>query len=250
MPGYPPPTQPVAGASPTAPPAAVETRPIDLLLARTWPRLETAVAALQQQGGDAASALASSPLPGPGPQLANSLLSFFALLGGGDPRSWLGTVAGQLAAPAGRPELTGDLARDLGQFVRISAEPEPGQWRAFLFPLFDGSALHQIRFFTRSQPGSGEDPDEGAGTRFVVDVELSRLGTIQLDGLVTLARFELVVRSHTALPESARSHIQAVFEEANDIGGAAGALRFQAVQRFPVDPLAERLSGDRDAMLA
>ncbi len=134
--------------------------------------------------------------------------------------------------------------------MRVSAEPEPGQWRAFLFPLFDGSALHQIGFFTRNQPGSGEDPNEGAGTRFVVDVELSRLGAIQLDGLVTLARFELVVRSHTALSETARSHIQTVFEEANEIGGATGALRFQATRRFPVDPLAERLSEDANALLA
>ena len=225
-------------------------RPLDLLLARSWPRLETAIAALQQGGGDATAALKSGTLPAPGQHLASSLLSFFALLGGGDPRSWLGTLAGRLADPAGRPELTGHLARDIGQFVRISAEPEPGQWRAFLFPLFDGSALHQIRFFTRNQPGSGDDPNEGAGTRFVVDVDLSRLGAIQLDGLVTPARFELVVRSHSALPEEARGHIQAVFEEANEIGGATGALRFQATQRFPVNPLAERLSGDRNALLA
>ena len=79
---------------------------------------------------------------------------------------------------------------------------------------------------------------------------MSRLGAIQLDGLVTPARFELVVRSHSALPEEARGHIQAVFEEANEIGGATGALRFQATQRFPVNPLAERLSGDRNALLA
>jgi len=98
--------------------------------------------------------------------------------------------------------------------------------------------------------GQGEDDEDAAddqGTRFVVEFSLSRLGDMQLDGLIKHKRFDLILRSTQDLSAAVRDHITTLFTQANEITGFVGGVQFQAVPggHFPVDPRNEIAGPDR-----
>ena len=135
------------------------------------------------------------------------------------------------------------LGDDFSNLRRLSEERGPGDWRTFLFPFFDGEELQQIRMFTRSY-GDDEEEDEdeegrrGRNVRFVVDVNLTKLGDLQLDGLVQERRFDLIVRSKADLTPETRQEIQDIFADGVEATGFEGirnsaALPDIAVRRGP-----------------
>ncbi len=73
----------------------------------------------------------------------------------------------------------------------------------------------------------------------MIEASLSRLGDIQLDGLVRQLRFDLMVRTQAPLPRTMRLDIEALFDNANEQFGVHGAIKFQVLPRFPVDPVHE-----------
>ena len=100
-------------------------------------------------------------------------------------------------------------------------------------------ALRQINLFYR-RGRQGKDKRGGNdvnGSRFVVEIELSRMGAFQFDGLVRERRFDLVVRSRIALTTTMRRDITALYQEAMELGRYNGDIVFQTVRDFPVAPL-------------
>jgi hypothetical protein len=92
-----------------------------------------------------------------------------------------------------------------------------------------------------AQHGRDGDP----GTRLLIDVELTRLGRLQLDGLVQRRRFDLIVRARQALAPEMRRDIAAIFHEAREAAGLAGDIAFLATRDFLAPPI---LAGGHDAL--
>ena len=121
------------------------------------------------------------------------------------------------------------------------ADSPSGDWRLFFIPLLGGDQVQQLRLFLRhGQQGSGgggggEEDDEP--TRFVVELELSRLGDLQLDGLVRDKRFDLILRTRAPLPEFMRRDIAQIFQDANGATGYAGNIGFQSSTAWRFMPI-------------
>ena len=78
---------------------------------------------------------------------------------------------------------------------------------------------------------------------FLLDVELSRLGPLQFDGLVRGKRLDLMLRTQRPLDPAMRQEIAEIFQTAQQATGYAGQLFFQAGAPF-LKPLApQRASG-------
>ena len=197
---------------------------------RQWPALSEAVDALEHAAPNTALQMLHTALPRPDANLAANLMFFLAALRGGDLRSWLGDAPTR-ALQKINPALPTRLRDDLRQISRLADEAPGSDWRTVLVPFHDGERLEQIRLLTRRQDQDEEsDADAGPGTRFVVDVTLSRLGHIQLDGLVDPGhrRLDMVVRSDTRLPAAVQNDIRRLYEEAGEITGYRGGVGFQA----------------------
>jgi hypothetical protein len=142
--------------------------------------------------------------------------------------------AGPATGRAPRPD------HDFAQISRLAADPATGEWRTWLVPVHDGGAIELVRLFIKRHRGRTADDDErDSGTRFLVEVDLSRLGPMQLDGLVQQKRFDLIVRSHAPLPRHMRKDIYAIFDDALAATGYSGGITFQATPTFVVSPLTE-----------
>ena len=176
----------------------------------------------------------------PGDRLASAVLAFLAALKRGDFTGWFGAEAIKALESRGRANLLSRLAKHFSAQTRF-AEPTPsGEWQALMVPLLIGETVRQFRFFfRRRRDGADGDRDN----RFVVEVEESRLGGLQLDGLIKAARFDLVLRSHKPLPDEARREISEIFADGLAITGQTGILAFQTMENFPVSPM-ESMAGE------
>ena len=215
---------------PTAPGPSHGPAPLSTL-AHAWPALDEALQALREVAAPGTGAIAMpKTVPQPGPRLTSGLLFFLAALGAGDVHRWLGQQATQTLKNAGREALLSRLGQDFGQLSRLAESPA-GDWRLFFLPLLNGHQVQQLRLFLRhGQHGhdGGEGDEDGDSTRFIVELELSRLGELQLDGLVRNRRLDLILRSRAPLPDFMRREIVQIFHEANGATGYEGSVGFQS----------------------
>lgn len=101
-----------------------------------------------------------------------------------------------------------------------------------MIPLLVGTAIEPVRLFVHRTDGEAARNAAaagGSGHRFVVDLTFSRLGRMQLDGLLQRRdkRFALIIRTLTPLPEEMRRDITALFIRSSDAVGLAGNVLFR-----------------------
>ena len=202
----------------------------ELLMSRDWQALKEAVAVLREAEPLIAQQFLNTVVPRPDAQLAANVLFFLAALRGGNVRAWLGDGPSRTLQRQ-KPDLLSRLGDEFRTIGRMADEPVSGDWRIAVVPFNSGEELQQIRFFMRRHGAEDDEDEEGGdpGTRFIVDVELSRLGRMQLDGLVRGGdkRLDLIVRSASSLPRHMRDDIQGIFQDACQLTGMTGAATFQ-----------------------
>jgi len=198
-------------------------------LAAAWPNLESLEEALFRGVPAAQSEAVARALPQIGPRLASGVLFFLSALNQGNVAGWL-AKAGITGEVGDRRDMLDRLGREFAGLSR-SIETTAGEWRFVNLPLWSDQGLRELRCFFRHQEhgGRGGGEDENA-TRFVLELELTHHGELQLDGLVRARLFDLVLRSRRPLPSLVRGDLIALFEETNAIAGYNGRLSFQASQ--------------------
>lgn len=194
-----------------------------------WPALEEAIAILAQVAPDLAAKLRATLMPGSGPQLAGTLLFLLGALYEG---AWPGIGAALAAADHGK--LGQRLTDDAEELRRLAADPATGDWRVLTLPLLAGMTVLPLRLFMRRRK-TGAPAEEAI--RFAIEVELSRLGPLQLDGLLRGTHLILVLRSHRGLPLSLREDAAAVCRRALEEWGLSGDLSFATAAEFALAPL-------------
>lgn len=214
-----------------APAAAAPS--FDPLNGGDWPALRRTLDALVQADAGGARSLMAQILPQAGPRLAAAMAHFTGSVAkGADARRWLGEKATRLLEAEGRSEALSALDGDFKALGRQAAEPLQGEWRAWSMPFSDGQEISRIHLFVR-QAGDDEEGGEsgrpgGRARRFVLELELSRLGPIQLDGLVRDKRFDLILRMRDSFPDDMRREIQGIFTRTLAALGLSGDASFQA----------------------
>ena len=194
-----------------------------------WSSLREALDAAERTTPGAAQQLLGTTVPRPGPTFAAGVLFFIAALRAGDVRSWLGNDVTGALVRGGHGEILTRIGEEFQQIGRLASEPQSNGWQTVLFPVFDGERLQQIRMYMRRHGRKDPDGDDSqsAGSRFVVEADLSRIGPIQLDGLVRKKRLDLILRTRNPLPEPMRSEITAIFADALTTADLAGAVSFE-----------------------
>lgn len=217
--------------------ASSNTAPALTGVATAWTALEDAHAILTAATSPNGTPLAATTIPGTGPHLTTALAFFMNALFHGSFQDWIGRDAHRVLETGNKRELLARLSDDFAHVSRLAGESPGSEWRIAVLPLLDDGILHQIRLYLRRRENDDGDNTGDAGTRFVVEASLTRLGPVQLDGLVRPNRFDLMVRTRDALPPHMRADITELFGNANREFGARGRIDFQVHDTFPVRPL-------------
>jgi hypothetical protein len=206
-----------------------------LFRSRSWPALEQAFQAIEEVSPGSAQKLTNSFVPRPGAALTSSIIYFLSALKGGDLRSWVGEKSLRLIQRS-QPNIISRIREDFSTLSRMADEPASGDWRVALIPINTGAEIQQIRLLLR-QNKEETNEDKTSDTRFVIDVDLSRFGRLQLDGLVREKgkSLDLIVRSDAHLANTIQNDIRTIFLEAADLTGLKGGVNFQSAPADFVD---------------
>lgn len=208
-------------------------RVFDPLFGGTWGALEDALLALSASSPAAAQNMLQT-IPAATARLAPTSLFFLAALRMGNIESWLGENALQALRSGGKRELAERLTQDFAKLASLSKTAIAGEWRAISMPLLQQDQhVHLIQFFLRQPPpdDTGEEGDTAGArektTRFILNLHLSRMGDMQLDGFVQKKRFDLIMRAEESLPAAIRQEILQKFAAGLEHSGMEGSMRFQ-----------------------
>jgi hypothetical protein len=169
-----------------------------------------------------------------------ALLGLTAMADMGSVRTWLGEQRVSQLEDAGKKRQLDHLDRQASQLKTPVRMPLPGDWQSLLLPMPLPDRVERIRLVVRRPPEDDQEAQtrDEEGTRFLLDLTMSNLGAMQLDGLVRRKskRFDLILRSHGALPSVAQGDIAAIFAKTLDGFGLKGRATFQQTTKF-IEPV-------------
>lgn len=208
-----------------------------------WPTLTESLAILQRADPQAAVQLAQS-IPDGGPRTVVAIMAFTQALRTGDPRQWPGDAnlrAIERAGPRGA-HLASQLSGEISEMATRTRDVG-GEWRSLPVPWNAEGRIERIALVTRREEPQDEDEKKQhgrKGTRFLIDLDLSKLGSMQLDGMFRKETrgFDMMIRTKETLPDLMRRDLTGMFANSNAAMGLKGGLTFQVVKKFP-DPIAD-----------
>lgn len=162
-----------------------------------------------------------------------SVLFMLTALRFGDMRALVKDDVLQAARESGAEDLISRVMGELSQATQNWQKPEaladPAAWRSLALPLWSDGGASRLALHVRREPDpEQEDGDTRAwGQRLVVEVNLSRLGPLLLDGFILAKRFALTLRSQRKLPTSLQAEIQTAFDASLGAAGWSGRLSFE-----------------------
>jgi hypothetical protein len=217
----------------------------DLPPENTWSTLQSVLQALP--AGSAAAQALRNTLPTPTQQLAPTALLFLAALRSGDIGNWLGANTLQTLLQSGKKELADALSSDFDKLSTQSKNILPGNWRAVSIPLRHESQISQMQFYVRRQHDQEQDKKSGANkpaTRFILNVTLSRMGALQLDGFIQKKNFDIILRTDEKLPFDMRQELMKRFAQGLDQVQMQGGISFQTRQQGWMMPEAQNMTAE------
>ncbi len=212
----------------------------------SWPAMEESLAALLGTNAAAANSLVSKTAQG-GNKLTNSLLFFLKAAGMAGNSNWMGSDVEKALSRSSQLALSG-LRSDIGQMASLASETI-GEWRPILLP-FDarGGDVPLAALLLGQRPDIDPDAhqdnpglrqrDKEDAQRFILQVQFSVLGDIQLDGNILKQSFDLTVRSKTDLPAALQQDASALFYDALSANNFTGTIEFRQQDAFTVDAAA------------
>ncbi len=204
--------------------------PFNPLASAAWPALDEALRVMEKSDPAMAQALRST-LPTPTPQLVPTALFFLAALRLGAVDGWLGDNTLRVLRDAGKKDLAETLGSDFTKLSRQSKEVLADEWRSLSMPILHDEQVSQMQFYVRQQhdrENSGREGEKKPVTRFLLNLHLSRMGEMQLDGFIQKKNFDIVLRTEEKLPFDMRQELMKRFAQGLEQVQMQGGISFQA----------------------
>ncbi|RMF08535.1 MAG: hypothetical protein D6763_09770 [Alphaproteobacteria bacterium] len=248
-------------SSPPPTPTEVPVVPLTDYL-HNWPALSALVSTATELDPGLGQAIASK-LPTPERPINAATLLFLNLAGLKAPaRRLVGPEGTKTLEQQGQRSLLNALEDDLARLASVGQDRGPNtEWRPFFLPLQTDSGIQALVMLVRQSMSnephmpddapSGDDNGDGDGgtdktvTRFILDLSLSRLGPVQVDGMIAGNTFDLILRTREPLTDTTQADISRLFGAALARNGFTGEVGFQPGLPFAVDVAGELRKADR-----
>ncbi len=219
-------TAPQGGAAAIA--AATQSEILDktFITREKWPALDETIKVLNEVAPQAAQNIKNTMLS-PTAKVIPTTLFILAALRLGNVENWIGGNVLKELRNAGRRELADKLTNDFTRMSNLSKEPIADEWRPFSLPFIHDEQLSQIQMYIRDEEQNNEDGAREKSTRFILNLNLSRIGQMQLDGNTNKKTLDLIIRSEEPLPFEIRQEIMKSFTSGIEQVNMQGNISFQ-----------------------
>lgn len=164
-------------------------------------------------------------------EMGPALLFFLSAIRSGNITNFFSHEKLDLLRQLGKTELINRLSQDTGTLSRLMTEPRAaGQdWKTIPIPMFcegqvEKIVLHYKREDTENDKDQQEKDDQ---TRFIMELDLSRMGSVQIDALARPGKLDMIVRTQSALSLPMRQTMRRLYVEALEYSRISGELSFQ-----------------------
>ncbi len=218
----------------SAPLPATPPTVFELLNGFRWPVFDEFMdlTGMQFPGSPATQTLANIlPNPAQPAKIPAAALLFIAAVKAGDINAWLGEKNVDSLRRMGKAEFVSRMVREFSGLNKLASEPVTPEWRGMSIPMYGEGQIDKIQLYYRHSD-HGDDRDEeqaqkGRGTRFIMDLNLSQMGPVQLDGYVRGKIVDLAVRTQHPFSAAMRHTMTQRYIRALEAGGFEGSLIFQ-----------------------
>lgn len=209
---------------------------------RNWDSLDEAIGFLKANHPDIANEVAQR-LPNMGHKFLGNLINIMATVKSGEVAGILGKRAAKLLE-TNAPDLFAKLKGDFAQIQTNTNNSSLPHWSWIALPWMHAGEFHQARLYVSKEPPENEKQGGTShGQRFILEVGLSELGSLQFDGFVRERQegksFDLIVRSDKPLSDDVSEGIRDIFSNSAAITGMRGQVQFQQGTQHFINPLAE-----------
>ncbi len=210
--------------------------PETLLTPGPWPVMQEIAQALAQSSPAAAQVFNNVVANAANPtQITPAAMFFIAAVRAGDMGNWLGEKVLETLRSQGRSNLLSRLGGETSGLSRLDGGTVSQDWRGMSFPLIWQNEMQKVALYYKHDGSSGGDEERSGGkqTRFIFDLNLSRMGKVQLDGLLRNTgpkdtKLDLIVRTREPFTGSMQQEMRRTYVSALEQAGFSGELSFTA----------------------
>lgn len=195
--------------------------------ASLWPAMDDLFQAFYQATPQAAQILARTiPSPANPQNFGASLILFAAAIKSGNLEEWLGQKKLDMVQKIGKADVVSRLSSETAPLTR-NADTPATEWKSFPVPILWQNEISKVMFHVRREPDEDQNNNPELGTRFLLDLSLTRMGNVQLDGLLRGSRLNLIVRTEMPISYSMQEAMKRAYADALDGSAIYGELGFQ-----------------------
>ncbi len=182
-------------------------------------------------------------LPKPGAAAFTApVLMLASAMRSGEISQWLGDKTLEGIKTARRADILTRLGEGMAH-AQNAANGDDGpaaaraDWRAMTLPMLHGGQVTPVMLHVRGFEREDANAPDGklSGTRFVMDVSLSRMGPLQIDGFSLDKRLDVTLRSERNLSPAMREIMRTLYAQTVADIGFAGQLNFASDRKGWVD---------------
>jgi len=182
-------------------------------------------------------------IPSPSyPQAMGSLSLFFlSLMRSGDTDGWVANEAVALLRQMGKSDALRAVNSDMALTSKIENLSLPQDWKMTLLPLLWENQIYKTplyyKHFSDEENKQDAEDKKRRRLRFLFDLNLSRMGGVQVDGFMQSERLDIILRTKTRLSPPMQNNMKKIYAGAMDKSRLTGELSFQFKPEHWVDLL-------------
>lgn len=205
-------------------------QPAEYLTSQEWSAIEESSRIISSNTPQAAQSLAGTiPSPANPTQMGAAILFFLAAIRTGDIGSWLGEKSTEILKRDGKNSLLSRLSKEITDSGKKLNETAKQDWKGFSFPISWNNELHKATLHYRNQNerNDSDEQNDKKQTRFIIDIKFSKMGDVQIDGLLHGKRLDLALRTQQRISPSMQKEMRKLYTESIGQTGYEGEISFQ-----------------------
>lgn len=160
-------------------------------------------------------------------------LILMSLFSKGHGEQWVPESIINILRDHGQQNILRALVQDQNMMARLENTPLPQEWRANVFPFWHDGQVHKLPLYFKSwdEQNAQDHEKRRKKMRFLFDLNLSRMGPIQVDGFfqgeAETPRLDMILRAQHQLSPPMQQKMKHVYTKAMERSNLNGELTFQ-----------------------